>query len=93
MERSSLASAFAYNLLRLRRAAGKTQEELGEDSQMHRNVIGRLERGELNPTLETVERLAAALNVHPGELLRDAPSKPWRPPPKGSLGRKRRRAD
>jgi len=47
---------------------------------VHRNFIGSLERGERNPTLVSVERVATALGAEPFEMLRgwgslSAPSK------------------
>lgn len=48
--------------------AGKlTQEKLGQLTGMDGKVIGEIERGERNPTLETVERLVRGLGVEPYE--------------------------
>jgi transcriptional regulator with XRE-family HTH domain len=48
---------------------GLSQERLGEDADLHRTYIGRLERGEVNPTLANLVRVAAALGVDTGELV------------------------
>ncbi len=72
---SVLAAILAQNLRRLRSEREVTQEKLGQRAGLQRNVVGRLERAELNPTFRTVERVAAALGVHPLDLLRD-PSGP-----------------
>jgi transcriptional regulator with XRE-family HTH domain len=40
------AAAFGANLARLRRAKGMSQEGLGFQSEVHRTVIGKIERGE-----------------------------------------------
>ena len=53
----------------LRKAKGLSQEELGERADLHRNFVGMLERGERNPTLVTLFRLADGLGVAPGDLL------------------------
>lgn len=58
---------FGRRIQQLRRAAELTQEELGHRAEMDGKVIGEIERGERNPTLDTVERLAKALNVEPYE--------------------------
>lgn len=48
-----------------------SQETLGELSGLHRTYVGHLERGEVNPSLYNVVRIAAALDVDPAELVRD----------------------
>jgi len=35
---------------------------------MHRNTIALLERGQRNPSLETIQKLAKALDVPPGKF-------------------------
>ena len=41
-------------------------------SGLTRQYVGLLERGQKNPTLRTVDRIAEALGVSPLELVRDA---------------------
>jgi transcriptional regulator with XRE-family HTH domain len=60
---------FRANLLRARKRAAMSQEELGELSGLHRTEIGMLERGIRLPRIDTLVRLAGALEVEPGELL------------------------
>ena len=55
-----------------RLALGLSQEELGERCQLHRTYIGAVERGEINITVQNVERIANALNTHVWMLLRAA---------------------
>ena len=45
-----------------------TQEHLAEKMEVSPNYIGRLERGQHNPSLEKIERIAKALDVKPFEL-------------------------
>lgn len=49
-----------------------SQEELSLRTGVHRNYIGGIERGERNPSVTTIVRLAGALEVPPSELFREA---------------------
>lgn len=51
-----------------RRTAGMTQKELGEKAGIAEPTIRRYELGKLNPKLETVKKIAAALGVSWGSL-------------------------
>ncbi len=53
--------------------AGYSQEELASRAGIHRTYIGGIERGERNPTLTMIHRLARALDVSPSQLLEDPP--------------------
>jgi transcriptional regulator with XRE-family HTH domain len=50
--------AFAANLRRVRETAGLTQERLAELADLHMTDVGRIERGERDPGVKTVVRLA-----------------------------------
>ena len=60
---------FAANLRRCRQHAGISQERLGFKAKLHRTEISLLERGEREPRLTTIIRLARALDVEPNDLL------------------------
>lgn len=45
-----------------------TQEKLAEKIKSSVNYIGRLERGQHNPSVEKLEKIATALNIEPYEL-------------------------
>jgi len=67
----SLSECFPSNLRSQRRLAKLTQEKLAHAAGLNRNVVGMLERGEMSPTLRTVDRLAEALGISPHDLLSD----------------------
>jgi transcriptional regulator with XRE-family HTH domain len=54
---------FGKAIRRRRRELDLSQEQLAEQAGLHRTYISNLERGELNPSLETIEKLANALNI------------------------------
>jgi transcriptional regulator with XRE-family HTH domain len=55
-----------WNLRRLRVAAGVSQEQLAIDAGVDRTYVGRIERGLENPTVNNLDKLAAALSVEIG---------------------------
>lgn len=73
MRRTTRGQPHAEELGRRVRASRKTarlsQEKLGELAGLHRTYIGHLERGEVNPSLYNIIRVAAALKVDPAELV------------------------
>ncbi len=52
----------------LRNRAGLTQDALAERVQINSKYLSAIERGQENPTLDVVLRLAEALNVEPREV-------------------------
>ncbi len=64
----SVAEQFGANLSRLRERTGVTQEELAFRASLHRTEIGLLERGGRIPKIDTLAKLAGALEVEPGAL-------------------------
>ena len=69
MASQNCALAFGENVRRCRKRAGVSQEELGWRSSLHRTEVGLLERGARTPRIDTLIKLATALEVEPGELL------------------------
>ncbi len=65
-----VAQRFGENLVIYRRRAGFSQEELGFRAGLHRTEIGQLERGIRLPKIHTVIKLAGALSLPPGDLLK-----------------------
>jgi transcriptional regulator with XRE-family HTH domain len=66
---SSLRQRFADNICELRKSRGLTQEELAEEAGLHRTYVGSVERGERNVTIDSMYRLAGALDVSVWSLL------------------------
>lgn len=77
----SVAERFGENLMVYRRRAGLSQEELGFRASLHRTEIGELERGVRVPRIDTLVKLAGALSVPPGDLLKGIAWKPGRTRP------------
>ena len=65
----ALALAFGQTVRSVRESAGVAQEALALIAEMDRSYLGRLERGEKQPSLDVVFRLAVALGVVPGDLV------------------------
>jgi transcriptional regulator with XRE-family HTH domain len=62
------------NVRRYRKLRGMTQEQLALEAGMERSYVSDLERGERNPSVRALARLAAALAVEPMLLLEDSAS-------------------
>lgn len=57
------------NVVRLRKAAGVTQDEFAHRLGVARSYMSGIETGKRNPSIDLVEAMAAALDVTPGSLL------------------------
>jgi transcriptional regulator with XRE-family HTH domain len=68
----SLQRRFGRAVRRLRTDAGYSQEAFADHAKVHRTYVGTVERGETNVTLESIEKLAAALKLRVWELLKEA---------------------
>ena len=60
---------FGRTIRSLREAKGLSQEDFADRIEVHRTYIGGIERGERNPTLHTIEKIAEALGVPAWKLL------------------------
>lgn len=60
----------AQNLRRLRQASSLSQEAFADEAGLHRTYVSDLERGKRNPTTTVMDKVARALNVPIGDLLR-----------------------
>lgn len=70
-QRSSAHVAFGNRLRAARRERGMSQDDLAARTGMHRTYVGGIERGERNPSLTNIVRLANALEVEVAELVSD----------------------
>jgi transcriptional regulator with XRE-family HTH domain len=61
--------AFGRVLRAMRMKARMSQEALALESTVQRQFISLIERGENQPTISTIFRLAGALQVQPSELM------------------------
>ena len=66
---SELSILFGQRVRSIRVAKNISQEKLALSCNLDRSYMGRIERGEVNPTLERIYEIAQALDVTPGDLL------------------------
>lgn len=62
-------SRLARNLRRLREAKGWSQEDYADRADIHRTYVSDIERGQRNPTITVVEKLAKPFDLKAGDLL------------------------
>ena len=68
-QRVDISERFSKNLSSLRQAAGMSQEELAFRASIHRTQISLMESGGRLPRLDTLVKLAGALEVPIEKLL------------------------
>lgn len=70
MEKPFTIHDFGKRLRELRKSRGYSQESFALQVELDRTYIGGIERGERNPGLKVILRIAEALDVSPQELFR-----------------------
>ena len=76
-----LSKKIAYRLRTLREAAGLSQQEVADKSELSLSLIAKMEQGrKADPRASTILALAGALGVRPGQLIEDLT-----PPPEGAI--------
>lgn len=65
----NVAGQFGDNLVRIRKLAGLSQDELSVRASVHRTEISQLERGLRVARIDTLIKLAGSLEAAPEELL------------------------
>ena len=71
---SALQLEIGRRIRERRKEAGKSQEGFARDAGVERSFYGKIERGTHNVTLDTLGRIATALDVDLGELLAGLPA-------------------
>lgn len=66
---SAAAAEIGSRIRAARLELGISQEDLGELSEVNWTSIGKIERGVSSPAVETLIRLATALEVDPGAFI------------------------
>jgi len=69
--RSAEYTALGHAARVLRAKARLSQQEAGDRAGLHRNYVGAIERGEINPSLRVLLRLVRGLGVPLSELIND----------------------
>ncbi|MEN5115350.1 helix-turn-helix domain-containing protein [Brevundimonas sp. NPDC055812] len=64
-----MAQVLGENVRRIRREREMTLETLAHEVGLAYSYLGQLERGQRNPTLGVIERIAEVLKVDPLDLL------------------------
>ena len=65
----SINQKFAFKIKKIRQELNITQDELAILSNLNKSYIGKVERSEINITLQILEKLSIGLNKTPSELL------------------------
>ena len=68
-KQDEICREFGRKVRKLREEQGYSQEGFASEVGIHRTYIGGIERGERNPTLTMIARIAKALNVKPSDLI------------------------
>jgi transcriptional regulator with XRE-family HTH domain len=76
--RSPAHAAFGDAIRTIRRQQNVSQESLALKCGLDRTYISGIERGVRNPSLTNIFKIAAALEIAPGELFADIPDMPDR---------------
>ncbi|MBI3887578.1 helix-turn-helix transcriptional regulator [Candidatus Microgenomates bacterium] len=66
---TAVSKSIGKNVRQIREKKNITQEQLAFDAGLNRAYIGYIERGERNPSTETLVKIAKALKVSPKDLL------------------------
>ncbi len=68
-ERKEIAHTLGYRIRRFRVEKNMSQEALAFSAGVHSTYIGKIERGEKCPTVDTLYKIAKGLDVSVGDLL------------------------
>ncbi|MBQ0832285.1 helix-turn-helix transcriptional regulator [Marinobacter sp.] len=68
---STICEAFGQNLRAIRKSKGLSRERLAYASGVDRSYVGKIERGEVNLTIEKLYKFVGCLESSPKDLLPD----------------------
>jgi len=68
MRRYKIARSVGKKIRIIRQRGKLTQEEVSDKLNIHVSTLGRIERGESNPPLQTINKIAKVLHIKPKEL-------------------------
>ena len=71
LEQNNYCKEFGAVIRQLRINAGFSQESFAAHADIHRTYMGGIERGERNPTLTNIIKIAQALNIKPEEIFKE----------------------
>lgn len=74
--KNPLLIAFGEAVRRRRKTLGYSQEAFGDACGIDRSYMGRIERGEHNPTLASIMKIVETLGIQPSEFFRDFDKQP-----------------
>lgn len=66
---TAVSKTIGKNVRKLREKKGITQEHLAFEAGLNRAYVGYIERGERNPSTETLVKIARALKTSPKDLI------------------------
>lgn len=69
---NALRNRFGKAVRRLRLRGGYSQEAFADHIKVHRTYMGTVERGEVNLTLDNIDKIANGLRLAAWELLKEA---------------------
>lgn len=67
----TLGKRIGRKIVSLRKKQGMTQEDLAGEAEIDRSFLSEIENGHKNISVETLKKIADALNVKPSILLDD----------------------
>ena len=72
---STLRTRLGLAIRRLRKEAGHSQESFADHCGLHRTYMGSVERGEVNISLDNIERIGKGLALSAAALMAEAEKK------------------
>lgn len=69
MKEMSILVKVGRRIRELRKIKNMSQEALAEKADLHPSLIGKMERGEINPTIVSLDKIARAFDISVAELL------------------------